>query len=262
MTLVSDIIHDAFRQGNLIAVNAAVTQPMSDEAMRYLQRIVSSTFGAEVGDPLTAFPLGRTGIERPSNYPGWDQNPGPEWFVPKNTRVMLNLDSGVDLYLHPAPDGGTRFAVNDVAGTLAAGPVTVHGNGRLIEGQPSLVLDENGFEGEWFYRDDIGSWARISPLTEGDIFPFPPEFDDFFITMLAIRLNPAYGIGLDELSQSALARARTQLRARYKQNVPVMPELGTILLTRTSRNSRDWESSRWGWGQPNLGDFPNRRFWW
>src|SRR5690606_6184664 len=101
MTLVSDIISDAFRQNNLTAVGALPTQDESDEALRYLNRLVSSVFGAEVGDPLTAIPLGKVNISRPTDFPYWNDDPGPEWFVPKNTRIVLNLDKSIDLYLHP-----------------------------------------------------------------------------------------------------------------------------------------------------------------
>lgn len=252
MTLVSDIIIDAFRQGNLIAVNYTPPQEEIDEALRYLNRIISSVFGAEVGDPLTAIPLGRSGIARPSHFPAWNEDPGNEWYVPKNTRLILNLVDQLNLYLHPMPDDGTRFAIQDIAGNLNTIPVTVYGNGRLIDGHQSVVLDTDGLDRQWFYRADTGNWITISPLEESAPFPFPEEFDDYFITMLAMRLNPSYGVALDQQSQVILQRARTQLRARYKQNVPMMPQPGTVLLTRTSRQSPRW-----------AGDFQSSsfRFW-
>lgn len=264
MTLVSEIITDAFRQGNLVAVGVSPTTAQTNEALRYLQRIVSSVLGNEVGDPLVAFPLGQNNISRPSNFPYWAENPGPEWFVPKDTRLVLNLESPVDVYLHPMPNDGTRFAVSDTSGNLATNTVTVHGNGRTINGATSVVLNTNGLDQEWFFRADTGNWVVVAPLLTTDTFPFPDSFDDFFVTMLAVRLNPAYGIALDEQSQLILQRARTQLRARYKQSIPVSPELGTVLLSRTSRDSRNWGWGRGGYDQwqPSFGDYPGRWGFW
>jgi len=185
-------------------------------------------------------------------------DPGGEWFVPKNTRLMLNLDSAVQVYLPPDPNDGTRFAVIDVAGALSATNLTVNGNGRNIEGVSTLVLNEDGMAREWFYRADTGNWVRTTPLIEGDTAPFPEEFDDFFITMLAIRLNPAYGVALDGQSQQALQRARTQMRARYRQEIPTE---GQMALQRMPRVNALRGDDHWGgylWNQPNLGDFGGR----
>lgn len=252
MTLLSDIITDAYRQSNLLAIGQTPTTPQNDEGLRYLNRIVKSVFGNEVGDPLVAFPLGRQNISRPSGYPLWGDNPSGEWFVPKNARLMLNLDSAVTVYLPPNPDDGARFAINDVAGTLAAAPLTIVGNGRNIEGLSTIDISDANTNREWFFREDLGDWVRCSPLVIEDALPFPEEFDDFFITMLAIRLNPAYGVALDQQSQLSLQRARNQMRARYKQRSPVRPPVGVSQLPKTVRG-RD-EYSDYGLDQPSLGD--------
>src|SRR3546814_10171580 len=84
--------------------------------------MVKSVFGDEVGEPLTALPIGSLNIDRPSGYPWWDTVPDGDWFVPKNTRAVFNLEAPLDLYLHPEPDDGSRLAVVDVAGNLATNP--------------------------------------------------------------------------------------------------------------------------------------------
>lgn len=258
MTLVSEIITDAYRQSNLVAVGGSPTTAETTEALRYLNRIVLSVFGNEVGDPLTAFPLGDTNIVRPSGFPYYDANPGPEWFVPKNARVVLNLNNTLSMYLHPMPNDGTRFAVNDIAGSLATSNVTVYGNGRTIENATSVILSTAGLDQEWFFRADTGNWVKSSPLLSSDTFPFPSEFDDFFITLLAGRINPSNGTAMDPQSQLALDRARTQLRARYKQEVPVSPNLAVIRLPNMSKDTRyNGTGTRHLW-QPSYGDFPVR----
>lgn len=250
MTTTSQIITDAFRQSNLLSISATVTSAQSTEALRFLNRIVKSVFGNEVGDPLEAFPIGRNNINRPSGYPWWDTIPDNDWFVPKNTRLMMNVTQTTNLYLHPDPDDGSRFAVNDASNNLATYPATVYGNGRLIENATSIVLNVSGSETEWFYRADLSNWQKYAPLLTSDTFPFPEEFDDYFITILAMRLNPAYGSALDPQSQGIMSRSLRQLRARYTQHIPVPSELGLIRPAKVAAD-RDLWGTEYGFYNPN-----------
>lgn len=250
MTTVTQIIYDAYRQSNLLAIGVAPTTLEQEEALRYLNRIVKSVFGNEAGDPLTAFPIGRNGISRPSGYPWWDDVPDNDWFVNKNLRVMLNLENSLSLYLHPDPDDGSRFAAIDTADNLSTYPVTVYGNGRTIEGAHSITLNTNGFNAEWFYRADLGDWMKYAPLLISDTFPFPEEFDEFFITMLAMRINPSHATDLDPQSQAVFQRARTQLRARYTQDIQARSELALIRPARVAADRDQWGNTYWLY-QPN-----------
>jgi hypothetical protein len=242
MTLTSEIITDAYRQSNLLPIGTSPTVDQQNEALRYLNRIVKSVFGNEAGDPLQAFPVGRNNIDRPSGFPWYDTVPDNDWFVPKNTRAMLNLDAPISLYLHPMPDDGSRFAVIDVSENVSTNNCTVYGNGRLIEGANSITLSTDSVDKEWFYRADLGNWMLYSPLTDATIFPFPEEFDDYFITLLAMRLNPAYGVMIDAQSKMIFDRAGRQLRARYTQNIPTRVELGLIRMPKTTHQRYLWDN--------------------
>ena len=240
MTLVSEIISDAFRLSNITRVGGSPTSDQETEALRYLNRIVKSVFGNEAGENFLPFPIGDRGIARPTEYPGWTNTPSGDWFVPKNTRVMLNLNEATSLYLHPEPDDGTRFAVVDVTGNLSTYNVTVEPNGRRIEGALSVTLDTDNYAAEWFYRADTGNWVKYAELETTDTFPFPVEFDDFFVTLLAIRLNPAYGAGLDPQSQMIFNRAKSQFAARYQQRIEVGSELALIRSARVDPYRDQW----------------------
>lgn len=242
MTLVSEIITDAYRISNLLAIGVSPTAAQTTEALRYLNRIVKSVFGNEAGDPLTAFPIGRNNIDRPSGYPWWDQVPDNDWFVPKNYRLMLNLEAPVSLYLHPDPDDGSRFAVIDVSGNLSTYNATIHGNGRLIEDATTIVLATDDTDSEWFFRSDLANWLKYAPLISSDTFPFPIEFDDYFITLLAMRLNPSYGSALTEEAVMIHRRSKRQLQARYTQNIPVRSELALIRPARVALDRDRWGS--------------------
>lgn len=238
MSLVSDIIRDAYRESNINAIGVAPTAAQQTESIVLLNRIVSSCMGNEIGEKFIPYPVGGHNISKPSGFPWYGQDPTGYWPIPINSRVMLNLERAEDLYLPPLPEDGSRFAVQDLSNNLNTYNVTVHGNGRLIDGATTLVLNTVGFAAEYFYRDDIGTWIKSSPLTYNDTFPFPNDFDDFFIIALAMRLNPRNGAALDPQSQAVFQNALSGLRSRYDQIVSQPSELGLVRTpgTRRSRN--------------------------
>lgn len=240
MTTVSQIITDAYRQSNILAIGASPTTPQQDEALRYLNRIIKSVYGNEAGEKLEAFPIGRNGIDRPSSFPWYDQTPDNDWFVPKNKQLVLNLTDALTVYLHPMPDDGTRFAIVDTSDNLDTHNLTIDGNGRQIEDAETVTVAEAGVAREWFYRQDLGSWQRLSDLTLESEFPFPEQFDDLFITMLAMRLNPSYGAGLDQQSLAVMNRMRSQFRARYKIGKETPVEDALIRLPRMVADRDGW----------------------
>ena len=240
MTLVSEIINDAYRQSNLIAIGVSATTLQETEALRYLNRIVKGVFGMEVGDRLTAFPIGANNRTNPPGYPWWgDGVPDSSWFVPKNTRLALNLTADTDVYLHPAPSNGTRFAYSDQSNNLATNSLTIHGNGAMIDGATSVTVNTNGADAEYFYREDLGEWKRYATLTLFDTFPFPEELDDFFILSLAFRLNPAYERAFDEQSLVHYRRQKSMIASLYKQDEQRRVELGLLMYSRLA-GDRDY----------------------
>lgn len=236
MTTVAQIIDDAFRASNLVAVGVSPNPDEQAEALRHLSRIVKSVFGNEAGENFVNLPIGQANISRPSGYPWYGDVPEGEWFVPENVRLMANLEQAQEVFLHPDPDDGSRLAVIDVAGSFGSTPLTIKGNGRKIDGQDSVVLNTDGDNKEWFYRGDLGQWLTYGPLVLTDPFPFPEEFDEYFYTSLAMRINPLYGSALSQETVAVMNRAKSQLRARYYQKIPVPVEEA---LLRTSKMTAD-----------------------
>ena len=111
------------------------------------------------------------------------------------------------------------MSILDPFGRLNTYPVTIDANGRTIEGSATLTLDTNGLSREWFYRADLGNWVAISSLVETDEMPYPADFDMFFITYLAMRLNPRYGRMMDEQSQAVFRSERKKFVSRYLQSL-------------------------------------------
>lgn len=248
MTLVSEIIHDAFRVSNITAVGVDPTTAQQTEALRHLDRIVKGTLSAEIGENLIAFPIGRANISKPAGYPWYNTVPDGDWFVPKNTRAMCNLEEPVSLYLHPIPNDGTRFAIKDVAENFSTYNVTIYGNGNQIEGATSVTLSTDDMEQEWFYRADEGNWVTYAPLATTDTFPFPTEFDDFFIYTLAMRLNPSYGAAIEAQGGEMLNRVTRHMKARYNQSQPTRSELGLIRHAYVAADRDGWARLDDYWG--------------
>lgn len=217
MTLASSIITDAYRESNLIPMGNAPNTNQTTEALGRLSSLILSTIGNEVGDSLDELNIG-------GNY---DQSTVCSDAIPDNARLVLNLSSARTLNLDPYPFEGQRLSFVDVAGNLATYNLTLDGNGRKIEGGATIVLSTNSDTRQWMYRSDLGEWVKVTTLASSDALPFPIEFDDYFITMLAMRLNPRYGQALAAETVMTLKRSRNQLRARYHAWKQIRSDLDT-----------------------------------
>lgn len=236
MTTIASIINSALRETNLIPLGVVPTTDQSNEAFVLLTTIVEGVLGNEAGENLSSFPLGSENINAPKGYPWWNNSLPGNVFVPFNTRIMCNLTGAGLVNLHPRPHDGARMGIVDVAQNFSVNPLTINGNGRSIEGEESMVYDTDGEIREWLYREDLGNWVTVVPLDPNGSLPWPPEFDDMFIIMLAMRLNPRYGQVIHPASAAALKAGMTKFSARYKQSDTQMPsEPGLLYLTHFRR---------------------------
>lgn len=237
MTLVSEIIRDAYREGNLIANNADPTSDEQTEGLLLLNRLVAYQYGFKAGEELEQIVIGRNNINRPADYPGYDPVPNEtDWTVPANSRLMLNLTAAQTVYLPPNPDDGARFALIDKSANLATYPLTINANGRTIASATTATVSTNSAKQEYFYRADTGDWALVSPLEADNEFPFPTEFDDLFVIGLSIRLNPRHGVMLDDQSAATYRELRSAFKTRYRQHTQVGSELALVKTPGTSKH--------------------------
>ncbi len=134
------------------------------------------------------------------------------------SRLICNLVAATSYELDPQPQDGQRVSIIDAANNFATRPFTLVGNGRLIDGATSVILNTDFSRRQWVYRSDQSNWISIEPLDADAEMPFPEEFDDYFIIMLAMRLNPRYGRQLTQESAMRLSQQRAQLYYRYNQS--------------------------------------------
>ena len=250
MTTVASIIQSALRETNLIPLGATPTTNQSAEAFARLSTIVASVLGNEAGENLVPFPLGQNNIESPGGYPWWSNEIPGNVFVPTNVRIMCNLTGAGTVNLHPKPHDGARMGIVDVSGNFSTNPLTINGNGRNIEGASTQTFSVDGTIREWVYREDLGNWVVVTPLDSAGDMPWPAEFDDMFIIMLALRLNPRYGVNMASESVETLRETKTKFSARYGQSpTQVRSEDGLTYLT---NQYRYYGGVPYGWGSSDV----------
>jgi len=221
-TVVSQIITDAYRESNNIAIGQTPNPKEQEEGLVFFNRFLRSVFGNEAGDPLTPIAVGNNNVNT-NGYFNLAIIPSG-WYPPRNSRIVFNNTQAQTLTLNPYPEDGERIALIDASNNWSLYNVTVNGNGRLISGNTQAILNIDGDNKEYFYRGDIATWFNVSNLGLNDYFPFPTEFEDLFVIGLAMRINPRNKQEIDPQSIQAYKRLLSRFRARYDQTVEQRPE--------------------------------------
>ncbi len=229
MTIVSQIITDAYRESNNIAVGQIPSAEEQAEGLAIFNRLLLSVFGNEVGDGVATISVGNNNVSA-SYVRNIDTIPSSAYLT-QSTRIVFNNQTAQTVLLNPDPRDGERLIIQDASSNFATYPVTIKGNGRTIDGATQVVLNTNGLKRQYFYRGDTNDWQSISPLALTDTFPFPAEFEDFFIIGVALRVNPRSGVSLDQQSIEAYKRLKRQFTARYSISNKQPSEYGLQLST-------------------------------
>jgi hypothetical protein len=250
-TPVVNIITSALRETNLIPLGSTPSTVQQTEAFNLLLTVVASVLGNEMGENMNPFPLGQDNIVSPKGYPWWANSLPANLFVPMNARIMCNLTAEGFINFHPSPHDGARMGIVDVSQNFATNNLTIYGNGRQIEGESEMTYDTNGETREWMYREDLGNWVVVSPITLAGNMPWGSEYDDMFIIKLAMRLNPRFGQIMHPASVQTLKEVQTKFTARYSQSTMQVPvEDGLLYLPSSYRFFGSPYGNR-GYGDPN-----------
>lgn len=243
MTAATSLIQSAYREGNLIAVGASPTSAEQTEALLLLNNFVRGIYGYEMGENLSDWeaPSIQRTASQPTTYPQWPLNDaypqgdafspfngstGFAPFPPKNRRIVWGGVT-MTIYFPDKPQDGSRMAFVQGSGagdTGAPGAIlTLDGNGRQTQDpadknfKNTITLTNPAVANQWLYRSDLGQWLLVADLILTDQCQFPSDFDDFFITALAIRLAPRYNkVVASETAKTGLD-ALKRLKARYRQ---------------------------------------------
>jgi hypothetical protein len=233
-TLVSEIIVQAFREGNFTPVGESTTAEELVEAIPRLNNLLAALFGIELVEQLREWYVPNSySPEAPLRHPltpsGDGTTSGVSYqYPPPNVRLVTKITSAKTIYFPPFPGDGARMAYADVGSTNL---ITLDGNGRLIEGATSIVgsaaadPDPAEFHGrQWLYRADIGDWIHLKVFDAGgleadDEVHTPPEFDDLLVCGLCMRLAARMGVkDLDAGISGRYTDMLGRLKKRYKQS--------------------------------------------
>lgn len=223
MTTALKIITDAYREANITAIGDTPTADEQAEGLDRLNGFLSSLFGQEIGTKMIDWPAPPAQTSpvdaRWPRYPYDDKLPSDVWpYPPANARILASIAAATTMYFPSSPSPGARMSLTNVGS--GAFPLTLNGNGRLIDGAATFVVaDMSVFSGttEWFYRDDTANWEPLAPLDLGDESPLPDMYDDLLVIGTAARLVTRHGRSLTEESLAMYRRQLTLVRARYQQ---------------------------------------------
>lgn len=222
---VLEIINDAYRESNNIAAGIPVGGDQLSEGERLFNQVILSTFNTTLSSRLREWVVGP--------LPDGLYWPADRWTKPvSNARLLVN-DTAVPQITLPVRGvaDGARIAVARGQRDFAANPITLNAGpyriGTADSAANTRVIDSGPDVGvlNWFFRADLGVWVEFGALTHVDELPFPGEFDSYFTTRLAKRLNPRYGRATADDTNEEFARAERALRARYFQKVVVRTDL-------------------------------------
>lgn len=237
-TPVAEILAQAYRESNLIPIGVEPTAAEETEALNRLNSIIRSMLGQEIGEELQPWDI----PARFPNYRGAD--PDEPW---PNSRVYCQITAPTTVTF-PARGlrDGARMAIHDLDANFATHNLTVDGNGLRIDGGLTDVLSTNSQIIEYFFRADLGEWVVVTELEIDDNMPFPEDFDDLFVSLLCLRLNPRHNTQTKGETVKAVQRGIQQIRSRYRQKQAMPSEMALRQRERELFGGYDFDS-----GMPN-----------
>lgn len=241
MTLASELIQDGLREGNLIPVGEQPTDAEQMEALGLLNRFYLSVFGNGFGEQLTDWllpnPQRTAGVaanypQAPIRSPNTTSDTYVTPYPPINSRVVWGRSTST-VWFPEAPCDGSRMSVVQGSGAATGGSagavLTVDGNGRLIDDQPTVTLTAPlNAPARWTYRADLAAWRSVSKLAIDDEMPFPESVDDLWILWLAVRLAPRYGKTVSAETTARLKYMQSYTKALYQQSQDTVYRAGEV----------------------------------
>lgn len=214
MTTLQTIINGAYRERQVLDIGETPSAAQSAEALTLLQGIIARCI---VQKPQSIITLGTpptTGLKASAR----DFTPYlSSLAMPHNTYIHANLTAATTIKLPFNAGDGSRLVFVDVGGNFATVPLTLDGNGSLVDAAHSKVLSTNGQRADFMYRRDLAEWRSVSPLTASSTVPFPEEYDDMLVLLLAARILSRYGRALDDVSATLLQDMRARFDAQYRR---------------------------------------------
>jgi hypothetical protein len=233
MTANSTLIQAAFRESNFIQKGTDPTAVEQAEALRLLQSMVDSLFGSTVGIKYRPwhipYPFNTAPETRrfPAAGGTEDNRPARDLkYPPVQSRVILRNTAEQTLYFQNQPMDGAIMSIVDAGFTAN---VILDANGMFFEttGNTRTLTIEPRADGrnprrDYVFREDTASWNQVNALELTGEMPFPEQFDDYWITGLALRLAPSFGAKMTEVTLARYKEMTVFIRGWYRQQREVL----------------------------------------
>ena len=225
MSTLSAIIGRSYRESQILDINVAPSIDQESEALEILRGIIRRY----ERQPVMTIWLGDfnyTKRQRGQVFKDFTSYANI-YAVPQDVYMNVNVTQSYTVCLPNDPGDGARINIIDVGNSLSSFPLTLEGNGNLINGALTETLSVNGSATEYMYRREQANWRTVTldPVASSNL-PFDQMFDDMFVIELAMRLNPRYGDDMNELSVAMYQTMRAQFVGRYMaQNSSAAPDI-------------------------------------
>jgi len=222
MATGSELVLEAYREGNLIGPNASLTLAQANEGLIALNNFLETLYGYELGDFAGDWaipPLNTAQVQ--GRFPLYPTNLSPNnsniyLNPPPNARLLINSDQNITVTFPQSPDDGARMALVGLG--PSTGVITFLGNGRTIEGSFTLSGTMTNLTGRrYFYRADMGDWTLLAPVTADSSPILPRAYDDFLALGILDRLSSRLGRQLTTNQSMRYRTAMGRLRAQFRQ---------------------------------------------
>lgn len=242
MTIASEIVKKAYREGNLIAAGTEPNTIQATEGLAFLNEFIDSLFGFELGEFSMDWPVPPSPTAPVlANYPLLPRSnslPSDVWpYPPGNVRLILALTANTTIYLPQSPVDGERFAIINV-GDATTYNLTVNANGRLIKGSATMTDTPGNLAGQvLFYDASQANWKLISVLEATSESPFQLCYDTFLSLGTLKRLVGGYGRSIRPEQVDTFKRLERRMKSQYRQVMP-KPSQSPQPFTQPSPNRR------------------------
>lgn len=216
--LVSECISAAYREADVTTVGNYPSTAEQAESLVLLNNFSLRLFGTEFGENLLDWPVPPIAGQQCIPDDLVSSNMSTTWYeVPRtNSRLLVAISAALSVKMPANPQDGSQIMIVDVGSTSVN--LTLDGNGRLISGQTTQIDTPQVFDGRrYFYRADLASWELVAVLGLNDPLPLVEDFNDLFITYLAMRLSPRNAQETMEETALVYKDQLAKARRRYRQ---------------------------------------------
>lgn len=197
---VLQVITRALELHGEIPAGGTPDSALAGDMLLALNTLKRAMFGTLIGPRLS--PIALTGTSGQAET-------GGEYQIPGGARFTLTAPLN--------PRAGARFGAVDAALAWTAFPLSVHPNGRLIDGgAAAITLSQAGQNSRWWFRGDTGAWTAEADWTGlTAAIEFPDSLTAYLPHMLAVATAADFGADVRPEIAYAAGEGRTAFARAY-----------------------------------------------